>query len=227
MIKSARTIALAAAPALVLGMLATGCESTSEPSGQTSSAATTSAAGNDSDPARLAQGDMVPSVSVRNASGQPVRLDDTIRGNGKTVLIFYRGGWCPYCNEQLVDWQDNLAQLQSLGYTLVAITPEAPDRATTTRDDNDLNFTIFSDADHDAAEAFGIDFTLDERTVDRYRGYGINLDKSNASGEWRLAHRGTYVIDDKGVIRRSWVLEDYRKHTPASDVVREIATLKG
>jgi peroxiredoxin len=226
--KPARTIALAAAPAVFFGMCVAGCESTGSTNAQpNATGSSTTSQTVDVGPNRLASGDRVPGVTVRNARDQRVQLDHAVRENGKTVLIFYRGGWCPYCNEQLVEWQDNLSQLRSMGYSLVAITPEAPDDTAATLENNELEFTILSDAQHDAAEAFGIDFMLDERTVDRYRGFGINLDESNASGEWRLAHRGTYVIDADGTIRRAWVLEDYRTHTPAQEVLREIATLKG
>ena len=46
--------------------------------------------------------------------------------NKKTVLIVYRGGWCPYCNSQLSDMQEIEKQIIDLGYQIVAVSPDAP-----------------------------------------------------------------------------------------------------
>ena len=51
---------------------------------------------------------------------------------GPVVAIFYRGGWCPYCNLELRAWQSHLSELNSLGATLVAISPQTPDNSLST-----------------------------------------------------------------------------------------------
>lgn len=224
---SAIPFVAAAAGAIMTGSM-TGCETTSTTTSTTagSNAGTQDAAAMAETPARLTAGDRVPAVTVQTASGDSVPLDRALGNEGKTVLVFYRGGWCPYCNQELAAWQENLSRLKALGYNLVAITPEAPEQTSSTATKNDLDFTILSDASHAAAEAFGISFTLTESTVKKYRGYGIDLDTHNASGEWKLPHRGTYVVDADGTIREAWILEDYTRYTKPQEVLNTIATFK-
>ena len=48
----------------------------------------------------LAIGDKAPSATLHRPNGQRVDLADLLAVK-PSVLIFYRGGWCPYCNAHL------------------------------------------------------------------------------------------------------------------------------
>lgn len=45
-----------------------------------------------------------------------------------SIILFYRGGWCPYCNRQLAELKNIEQDLVDLGYQVLAISPESPDR---------------------------------------------------------------------------------------------------
>ena len=45
-------------------------------------------------------GAKIPSVEVTNQQGEPIDLLNVLQGRS-SVVIFYRGSWCPYCNTQL------------------------------------------------------------------------------------------------------------------------------
>ena len=62
----------------------------------------------------LQVGDKAPDITLPDATGRPVRLADLWR-ESMTVVIFYRGGWCPYCNLELRAWQHQLDALAQLG----------------------------------------------------------------------------------------------------------------
>jgi len=49
--------------------------------------------------------------------------------DGPIVLMWYRGGWCPYCNLQLRAMQKSMDQLDNAGARLVVLTPELPEKA--------------------------------------------------------------------------------------------------
>ena len=73
-------------------------------------------------------GDRMPVFRLPAISGETVdagRLLD----RGPLVISFYRGGWCPYCNIELRALQGRLPEIEALGASLVAISPELPDRA--------------------------------------------------------------------------------------------------
>ena len=210
--------ALASGAALALS-LSSGCASSN-----TADSAKASAAAEVS--GRLGLGDRAPAVTVRTPSGDAVPLSNEWRNDGPIVLTFYRGGWCPYCNRALAQWEEHADELRTLGYRLVAITPEAPSNAAETESKNDLDFTILSDAQHAASDAFGISFDLTPETVERYKGYGIDLSTHNADGQWRLPHRGTYVIDRSGTIKAAWVVEDYTTWTQPEEVLAAIRAMQ-
>ena len=52
----------------------------------------------------LQAGSVAPDLTLPDALNQPLRLS-TLWQRGPLVLIFYRGGWCPYCNLELRAWQ--------------------------------------------------------------------------------------------------------------------------
>jgi hypothetical protein len=48
----------------------------------------------------LNPGDQFPRLTITATDGQPVTVPDAFAGDF-TVVLFYRGSWCPYCNAQL------------------------------------------------------------------------------------------------------------------------------
>ncbi|NEQ15545.1 MAG: AhpC/TSA family protein, partial [Moorea sp. SIO3E2] len=70
-------------------------------------------------------GDKSPNFTLPNAVGKLVELQDLL-ATGAVVISFYRGQWCPYCNLELRALQQFLPEIQKLGATLVAISPQTP-----------------------------------------------------------------------------------------------------
>ena len=172
----------------------------------------------------LTVGSKAPAASLVTAEGERVSLE-SLHADGPVVVTFYRGGWCPYCNQALTEWEGRTGDLQSAGARLVALTPEAPVHAGETATKNNLGFSVLSDASFEAADGFGIRFSLDDETQSKYQQYGINLGEWNASKEWSLPHPATYVIDQEGVIRWRWVQEDYSTRAAPDDVIAAVNAL--
>ena len=70
-----------------------------------------------------------PDFKAKDQNGKEVRLKDLLK-QGKVVLVFYRGYWCPYCNKELSRLQDSLQLIKDKGATLIAISPEKPENIT-------------------------------------------------------------------------------------------------
>ncbi|MEM1331497.1 MAG: peroxiredoxin-like family protein [Planctomycetota bacterium] len=209
MIRNAAAVALAAGVLASGSLVLTGCAT-----GSVSHGASESGLG-------LAEGVRAPNATVRDTEGGSVRLA-SLYGDGPVVVTFYRGSWCPYCNNALTEWQGKLDDLEAAGGRLVALTPDKPENAAGTVGKHDLGFTVLSDADFEAADAFGVRFSLDADTREKYKGYGIDLAKSNASGDWDLPHPGTFVIDSSGVIRYAWVSSDYATRANPDEVIAAV-----
>ena len=170
----------------------------------------------------LSIGVRAPDVSLPDALGQRVRLSELWRP-GPLVVIFYRGGWCPYCNLELRAWQQRLADLRHLGASLVAISPQTPDNSLSTAEKNELAFPVLSDSTLEAAEAFRIAFELAPELVELYGRVGNDLPVLNGNGRWVLPMPATYVIDQDGRIVFSHVEADYRERAEPADVMAAVA----
>jgi peroxiredoxin len=170
-------------------------------------------------------GDPAPDVTLPDAMGQLVRLSDVWR-RGPLVIVFYRGGWCSYCNLQLRAWQLKVAELERLGATLLAISPQTPDNSSDTAEKNALKFTVLSDCGLEAANGFGLAYTLHPDVVDYYGSVGTDIPVLNGNGQWVLPVPATYVIDSTGAIRFSLIEEDARMRAEPLAVLAAIEALR-
>ncbi len=169
----------------------------------------------------LKKGDKAPDFSLANANGQIVSLAERLK-QGPVVLLFYRGGWCPYCNMELKAYEDNLEKLKALGASLVAVTPESPDNSLTTTEKNELSFDVLSDSNLEVSDKFGLTFTLPDTLTKVYGGFGINLPEVNNDNAWRLPIPAAYVIGQDGTIILSHVDVNYTVRLDPEDVIAAI-----
>ena len=142
----------------------------------------------------LKVGEKAPDFNLPNPNGESVNLH-TLLEKGPVVLNFYRGGWCPYCNLELNAYQKHLPEIESLGASLVAISPQTPDSSLSTAEKNDLKFDVLSDEGNKTANEFGLVFELAPELHELYLKFGINIPESNGNDSWEIPLPGTYVID--------------------------------
>ncbi|UTW55947.1 peroxiredoxin-like family protein [Kordiimonas sp. SCSIO 12610] len=172
----------------------------------------------------LKTGDKAPDFALKGANGGQVTLSEKLK-EGPIVVLFYRGGWCPYCNMELKAYQDNLETLKSLGASLIAITPEAPDNSLSTKEKNELSFDVLSDENLGVSDAFGLTFTLPEALANVYGNFGINLPEVNGEDAWRLPIPAAYVINQDGEIILSHVDVNYTARLDPLDVIAALKAL--
>jgi len=166
----------------------------------------------------LQVGARVPDLTLPDAVDHPVRLSD-LWSRGPLVLIFYRGGWCPYCNLELRAWNEHLPSLKQMGAQLVAVSPQTPDNSLSTSQKNELAYKVLSDSGLRAAEAFGVDFELPPQLIELYGQVGNDLPVLNGNGRWVLPVPATYVIDRDGRVVFAHVEADYRERAEPSLVL--------
>lgn len=212
-------LALAAAGALLAGSCAPSSRIDTSPTARPAHISGYTDDGN-SVPVRPgpALGQRLPTVNIKDRDGRDTTLQNLYR-LGPIVVVFYRGGWCPYCTGHLTEWQDRFQQLDAMGVRLVAITPEKPDLAAQAAAAGEFGFGVYSDFDFQAADAFRLRFSMDEATRERYRGYGVDLAQTNAKGAWDLPAPGTFIVDVNGVVRAAWADWDYTKRADPDEVI--------
>ncbi len=170
----------------------------------------------------LGEGEQIPAFALPNAHGETVRSADLL-AHGPAVLSFYRGGWCPYCNLELKALQEALPEISGLGASLVAISPELPDKAMTTTEKHGLGFEVLSDRGNQVARAFGLVFTLAEELRPVYEAFGIDVPAYNGDETFELPIPATFVVDRDGTVRRAFVDPDYTRRLDPADVIAALA----
>ncbi|MHC4131302.1 MAG: peroxiredoxin-like family protein [Planctomycetota bacterium] len=154
-------------------------------------------------------GTKIPHVKLQDIDGNIVDLMKIIQAK-PTVLIFYRGGWCPYCNTHLGQLKQIESQILDHGHQIIAISPDRPSELKVSLDKIEMNYTLLSDNTADAAKAFGIAFKVDNNTLERYKGYGIDLEKSSGHSHHILPVPAVFVIGTDGLINFQYVNPDYK-----------------
>jgi peroxiredoxin len=174
----------------------------------------------------LQVGAFAPDLTLPDALNRPVSLAALWR-KGPLVLIFYRGGWCPYCNLELRAWQHQLAALKALGANLVAVSPQTPDNSLSTAEKNELAFSVLSDSALEVATAFGVAFELPPELIELYGRVGNDLPVLNGNGRWALPLPATYAVDAEGRIVFAHVEADYRRRAEPAEVLAVLEELSG
>lgn len=167
-------------------------------------------------------GDKAPSARVVTPDGEQIALSD-IYSSAPTVLIFYRGGWCPYCNVHLASLATIEKELTDAGYQIVALSSDAPRYLQETAAKNQTAYRLLSDSDVEAARAFGLAFRVDDATVERYLGFKSPIDLEARSGGLKhhvLPVPAAYVIDKSGVIRYAHWNPDYKNRIDAQELLK-------
>lgn len=173
-------------------------------------------------------GSKLPNPALRDRDGNPTTLHKVV-GDKPAVLVFYRGGWCPFCNLQLSELRGIYPQLRELGYQLIAISPDRPEELQKTLGKDKLDYTLVSDSKTEAMRAFGIAFKVDDGTVLKYRLGGIDLERASGEAHHALPAPSVFVVDAEGVLQFAYVHPDYRVRAPGQVILaaaREIAANK-
>lgn len=167
----------------------------------------------------LAKGAALPTVpTLKTATGAAFDLAKATAGK-RTVVIFYRGGWCPYCMTHLAE----LAKLQDTfaanDVQVLAVSPDSVETLAAYGDDKQFPYTLLSDADSSAAKAFGIAFDVDAPTQGKLKEYGIDLRKASGTDQAVLPVPSVFVVNGEGTITFSHSNPDYRKRLSGTEVL--------
>jgi peroxiredoxin len=170
-------------------------------------------------------GDVLEPFTLDDARATPVSLDQVV-ADGPAVIVFYRGGWCPYCNLALRTYQSELLpRLSIFNARLVAISPQSPDESLSTVEKAALEFTVLSDPGSRLADRLGIAFEQAEDVLAAQRKLGLDLTKVNAEGAVRLPRPTVLVVDQDRTVRFVDVQPDYTARTEVADIITALTNL--
>lgn len=172
----------------------------------------------------LKEDEQAPDFTLPDALGQPVTLSQLLT-QGPVIIIFYRGVWCPYCNLELRAYQKALPQLQELGATLVAISPQTPDHSLSTMEKQGLAFAVLSDVGNQVAREYGLVFTLDKAARALHAQIGADLPAYNGDDSWELPVTATFLVDQSMTVRLASVDPNFFHRLDPSFVLARLKEL--
>ena len=173
----------------------------------------------------VAVGDQLAAFTLPDATGQLQTLDE-LTVDGPAVIVFYRGGWCPYCNLTLRTYErDLLPQLSGYSARLIAISPETPDASLSTQEKNELTYTVLSDTGAHLADALRITFDPSEEGLAAQRALGVDIRTTRDDGGTQLPMPTVLIVDRDRIVRFVDIHPDYTGRTEVSDILAALHTL--
>ncbi len=116
-------------------------------------------------------GETLPNANFQNPKGEYVQLKALLEEK-PTVLVFYRGGWCPYCNVQLSGLVEIEEDVLELGYQIVAISPDDYKNLQSTIENNSTKYKLLSDPNGKFIKEIGIAFKTSSSLKEYITGKG-------------------------------------------------------
>ncbi|MDR3456254.1 MAG: peroxiredoxin-like family protein [Verrucomicrobiae bacterium] len=174
----------------------------------------------------LQVGDIAPDFILPDVEGRSVRLYSEL-AQGPVVLVFYRGGWCPYCKIHLRGYQKSLADFKTAGAQVMVVSPQLPDQSLTTQEKDELAFPVLSDVGLNTARAFGIAFELPKALLNLYADFGALLENFNGvEGGKELPMPATFVIRADRTIAYAQVEADFTHRSEPLEVLNLVRELE-
>ena len=151
----------------------------------------------------------VPSSQVYSTEGETLQLDSIVNSK-PTILIFYRGGWCPYCKRQLSTLQEVKKEINELGYQIIALSADHYSNSQKIAENKKLTFQVYSDFKQNSAKKYGISFVLDQKTYKKYKNVlQFDIEKWGGNDRHELPVPSVFIIKEKRILY-SYVNPEYK-----------------
>ncbi len=143
--------------------------------------------------------DLPLKAKIVDESGKKRTLEDVLNDR-PTVLVFYRGGWCPYCTRQLSGLQAAKNQIDSLGYQVVAVCPDDFTKLDSSIRESGAKYKLYSDSDISLIQAFGLGWKVHDKLYDKYKNkYGLDTEEWSGEDHHVLPVPAVYIIKNNEV----------------------------
>lgn len=147
----------------------------------------------------LKEGDKAPAFTGNDQDGKKISL--TAFKGKKVVLFFYPEDDTPTCTIQACNLRDNFALLKKNGFEVLGVSPDDEKKHKKFEAKFQLPFTLIADPDH--------------AIIDKY---GVWGEKQLYGRKYMGLHRTTFILDEKGVIRKIFLRPRNKQH--AEEIIK-------
>lgn len=165
-------------------------------------------------------GESIPKATLQDSEGKQVELSKLL-GNKPTVLVFYRGGWCPYCSVQLSGLVKIEKEILDLGYQMIAISPDDYRNLQTTESKESINYTLLSDPDAKFIQQMGIGF----KTPLMLKGFIATKGQKGETSEI-MPVPTVMIVNEKGKILFEYLNPNYKERISGEMLLAVLKTIK-
>lgn len=169
----------------------------------------------------LQVGDIAPDFHGIDQTDDLVNLRESLK-NGPVVLIFFRGSWCFHCNKHISKFQDSLEYILDKGASVIAVSPQTPEFNHKTINKTGAEFSIIHDKGYQIMDAYYVSFTIDKKTIKKYRRFGRHIDRANANEDYILPVPATFIIGEDRMIRYIQYDPNYKNRSTVAEVIRNL-----
>ena len=153
-------------------------------------------------------GQAAPDADLRDIDGNPTTLS-SLWEDQSLLVVFYRGGWCPFCNAQIRDLTEEYAAFESRNVLPVMISVDAPDAASLVDATYDIPFPVLSDSKLSATNAYNVasDASADYEGM---LGRGTDLEEYSGESHHTISLASAFLIAEGGQLVWSHADPNYR-----------------
>jgi peroxiredoxin len=171
----------------------------------------------------LGVGAKASAFELEDQNRKPVSSADLLR-QGRLVICFFRGRWCPFCVGQLEAMSLLAPQIEQIGASLVAISPQTVQQSFFMVDQHKLRFPLLSDAGNQVARQFGLVYRVPDDQQAIYRRAFVNLPFANGDDSWELPIPATFIIDHDNSILYASADEDYTQRPEPQEILQQLSS---
>lgn len=172
----------------------------------------------------LQPGTKIPAFELSDQNGKLLRSSDLLR-EGRLVICFIRGRWCPFCVGQLEAMNAVYGQIRGLGASLVGISPQTVHQSFLMVDQHHLRFPLLHDPGNAVARQFGVGYRVPEYQQEIYQRVFVNLPFVNGDPNWELPIPATFVVDRDSTVLYVAADADYTERPEPQDLLQFLSQL--
>jgi peroxiredoxin len=171
----------------------------------------------------LAVGSQAPDFELKDHNGKTVSSRDLLT-NGRLVICFIRGRWCPFCVGQLEAMNLILPEIKEAGSFLVAISPQTVQQSFFMVDQHKLRFPLLSDPNNLVAQQFGLAYRVPEYQQAIYQRAMVNLPFANGDDSWQLPIPATFILDRDHTVLYASANPEYTERPEPAEILQALTS---
>jgi peroxiredoxin len=174
----------------------------------------------------LKVGSVAPRFELMDPEGGVCSSRDLL-STGPVVVTFYRGLWCPYCQRDLLGFEQSLVEIRSAGAHVVAICHDlGADKGAASMTPKEISFSVLDDTTGDVAVKFGIRWPEDDLNAIRQALYA-DVGLFREAEPWIVPMQARFVIDRKGIVAFSEIAFNYDQRSEPVAIMPTLRELGG